>query len=72
MDQSQPPRIAEGDMVLIRARVRHVWHDGMVVRIAIGAGSAAFHQLSVPATAVIRELGQEPAAVAIGPLVDQV
>lgn len=51
-------------MVLIRARVRHVWHDGVVVRIAIRDGSTAFHQLSVPPGAVAgHEPAQDPAPV---------
>lgn len=74
MDQPQPQPIAEGDVVLIRARVRKIWGDSVVVRIAIRDGSSAYHQLSVPPGSVVgRALAQDPAAVlAAVPAIDQV
>lgn len=54
MAQLQPHlTIAEGDVVLIRARVRAVWHDAVVVRVPIRDGSSAYHQLSVPPSALV-------------------
>lgn len=62
MSEPQPPvAIAEGDVVLVRARVRKVFHDGILVRIAIRDGSSAFHQLSVPPSIVVGREGERPA-----------
>lgn len=47
------PAIAEGDVVLVRARVRKVWGDSVVVRILTRDGTAQkWEQLSVPPTVV--------------------
>lgn len=37
----QPTSIAEGDVVLIRARVRKVWCDSVVIRVAVHDGRIA-------------------------------
>ncbi len=57
--------ISEGDMVLIRARVRKVWHDAVVMRVPIRDGTAQrWQQLSVPPAAVVaRETGPDAADV---------
>ena len=48
-----PQAIAEGDVVLIRARVRKVWGDSVVVRILTRDGnSQKWAQLSVPPSVV--------------------
>lgn len=45
--------INEGDVVLIRARVRKVWGDCVVVRVLTRNGNAQkWEQLSVPPTVV--------------------
>lgn len=52
------PAIAEGDVVLVRARVRKVWGDSVVVRILTRDGTAQkWEQLSVPPSVVA---GREP------------
>lgn len=49
MDRPPPVAVVEGDVVLIRARVRKVWGDCLVVRVLTRNGTAQkWEQLSVP------------------------
>lgn len=56
--------IAEGDVVLIRARVRKVWHDAVVVRVLTRNGTAQkWDQLCVPPETVAGRLEAEVTGV---------
>jgi hypothetical protein len=69
MDLPQPQPIAEGDVVLIRARVRKVWGDSVVVRVLTRNGTAQkWQQLSVPPGVVAG--AASPQDVTIVPAVD--
>jgi hypothetical protein len=60
-----PATYAEGDVVLIRARVRKVWGDSVVVRVLTRNGTEQkWEQLSVPPCAVAgRESAIDEAAI---------
>jgi hypothetical protein len=58
MAQPHPSEIAEGDVVLIRARVRAVYTDSVIVRI-LNVQGVGFTQLGVAPKAVAGLAGSD-------------